>query len=243
VGALAHRPKTSHFPAVTSGSALCRDDRKQSLNRNFVPELLQRGGDVVSCAKVERVLLRGQRAIGVVGCFKHPVTAETGAPLEIRARHGVIVAASVTGSPVLLLRSGLRHRALGHGFRAHPGLPISGCYDEVVDMTKGATQGWASGAFHDRGLKLESIGVSLDMFAGRVSGGGPELMERLLDFRHTATWAIACRADSVGRVSVGWGGRPVVHYSLGPGDLQRVREGLHQLARLHVTSGAPSAAI
>ena len=34
----------------------CRRGRKQSTNLNYVPEVLERGGDVLSCAPVDRVL-------------------------------------------------------------------------------------------------------------------------------------------------------------------------------------------
>ena len=45
----------------------CRADRKQSLNRNFVPETITRGGSVLSCAPVQRVVFEGKRAVGGSG--------------------------------------------------------------------------------------------------------------------------------------------------------------------------------
>ncbi len=217
----------------------CRSDRKQSLNRNFVPEVLVRGGDVVSCAPVDRVLLQGARAIGVEGRFKHPQTRARGARFRVRARKGVLVAASVTGSPLLLMRSGVRHPALGAGFRAHPGAPIFGCYDDPVDMNTGATQGWASLAYRESpGFKLETLSLPIDMLAGRLSGSGPLLMERLTEFRHIAMWVTACRAESVGAVRRTIGGKPAVHYTLGQDDMKRFREGLYTVARMHVAAGA-----
>src|SRR5262249_52925120 len=52
----------------------CRKGRKQSTNINYIPEVLSRGGFVLSCAPVERVTLEGARAVGVTGHFKDPVT-------------------------------------------------------------------------------------------------------------------------------------------------------------------------
>jgi choline dehydrogenase-like flavoprotein len=224
-----------------SGSCLsgCRSDRKQSLNRNFVPELLARGGTLLSCAPVERVGLRDGRASGVEGRFKHPQSRQLGAAFRVRARRGVFVAASVTGSPVLLARSGVRNRALGQGFRAHPGAPVFGCYDEPVDMNQGATQGWSSLAFREQlGIKLETLSMPLDLLAGRLPGSGQVLMERLREFRHLAMWAAAVRADAVGSVKRGLGGRPVVHYTLTRDDMKRLRAGLYVLAQTHVAAGA-----
>jgi choline dehydrogenase-like flavoprotein len=217
----------------------CHDDRKQSLNRNFVPEVLALGGTVLSCAPVDRVRFSGKRAVSVRGTFKHPQTRQPGAAFEVRARRAVFIAASVTGSPVLLMRSGVRNPALGGGFRAHPGAAVLGCYDEPVDMNSAATQGWASMAYRDsHGLKLETLGMPLELLAGRLAGSGAQLMERLREFRQLAMWAVACRAQSVGRVRLGWNGRPVVHYTCDRADMERLREGLYILAKTHVAAGA-----
>jgi choline dehydrogenase-like flavoprotein len=217
----------------------CRADRKQSLNRNFIPEVISRGGSVVSCAPVSRILFEGRRAVGVVGKFRHPQTKRSGAEFTVRAKKGVLVAASVTHSPLLLRRSGLKHRAIGKGFRAHPGAPVFGSYDEPVDMTVGATQGWASIAHREKpGFKLESLSLPLDMIAGRLAGSGQLLMDRLTEFRHLAMWVQVCRAETVGEVKSTWNGQPAVHYSLSREDMLRFREGLYTIAATHVAAGA-----
>lgn len=217
----------------------CRAGNKQSLNLTFVPETLRRGGTLLSCAPASRVLWTGQRAVGVSGRFRHPQTRERGACFRVRARRGVLVAASVTESPLLLWRSGLRMPALGRFFHAHPGLPVLGVYDDVVDMSRGATQGWGSIQFRETpGFKLETLGVPLDMLAGRLSGGGPELMRRLGEYRHMAMWVLGCRAESTGRIRPGPFGKPVVRYTLDRPDLERVRTGLVTLARMHFAAGA-----
>jgi choline dehydrogenase-like flavoprotein len=217
----------------------CRADRKQSLNRNFIPEVMTRGGSVVSCAPVSRILFEGRRAVGVVGQFRHPQTKQRGAAFTVRAKKGVLVAASVTHSPLLLLRSGVKNRALGKGFRAHPGAPVFGSYDEPVDMTVGATQGWASIAHREKpGFKLESLSLPLDMIAGRLAGSGQLLMDRLTEFRHLAMWVQVCRAETVGEVKSTWNGQPAVHYSLSREDMLRFREGLYTVAQTHVAAGA-----
>jgi choline dehydrogenase-like flavoprotein len=216
----------------------CREDRKQSLNRNYIPEVLERGGSVLSCAPASKILLEGRRAVGVVGRFRHPQTRERGADFTVRARKAVLVAASVTRTPLLLAASGVRNPMLGKGFRAHPGTPVFGVYDEPVDMNTGATQGWASTAFRERpGFKLETLSLPLDMLAGRLSGAGPTLMERLTEFRHIAMWVQACRAEAVGEVRSLFG-KPAIYYTLGRDDMLRFREAMHLIARTHIAAGA-----
>lgn len=216
----------------------CREDRKQSLNRNYIPEVITRGGSVLSCAPVSRIILEGNHAVGVSGSFRHPQTREHGANFTVQARKGVLVAASVVHTAMLLKNSGVKHPMLGKEFRAHPGTPVFGLYDEPVDMNTGATQGWASTAFRKRpGFKLETLSLPLDMLAGRLSGAGPKLMERLTQFRHMAMWVQGCRAESVGEIRTFWG-RPEVHYTLDRADMIRMREAMYVIAQTHVAAGA-----
>ncbi len=217
----------------------CRTRRKQSTNINYVPETRERGGLILSSAPVSRVLLEGERAVGVTGRFVHPESRAEGTRFIVRARRAVIVAASVTHSPVLLMRSGIKSRALGKHFRAHPGTGVFGCYDEPVDMNVGATQGWASTAFRDEpGLKLETLAIPPELVASRLSGGGVELMRRLGEYRHIAMWCHAVRAESEGTVGASLLGNPVVRYTLDRPDMERFRQGMHLLARQHVAAGA-----
>ena len=107
----------------------CRKDRKQSLNRNFIPETMSAAG---TCCRVRRSAASastgcGPRASsGASATRKH---ASPGGDFWVRAKRGVIVAASVTKSPVLLATAGVRSPALGKFFRAHPGTPLFGIYD------------------------------------------------------------------------------------------------------------------
>jgi choline dehydrogenase-like flavoprotein len=218
----------------------CRKRKKQSTNVVWVPEVLERGGLVLSCAPVSRVVLEGRRAVGVEGRFQHPATRALGASFLVRAKKGVVVAASVTHSPVLLMRSGVKSRALGHFFRAHPGTGVFGVYDAPVDQNVGATQGWASTHYRETpGLKLETLSIPLELVASRFSGGGVELMERLASYRHVAMWCHAVRAESTGTVSHGpFSSKPVVRYTLNDADMERFRQGMYLLGKMHFAAGA-----
>lgn len=227
---------------VGAGQCLqgCRELRKQSTNLNYVPETMERGGTVISCAPVSRIVLEGTRAIGVRGRFVHPRTRKSGRSFFVRARKGVFVAASVTHTPVLLQRSGIRSRMIGEEFRAHPGTGVFGVYDEPVDMNVGATQGWASTKFREKpGLKLETLAIPPELVASRLSGGGVELMKRLAEYRHIAMWCHAVRAESVGTVRAApFSDKPMVRYGLDRADMERFRQGMILLAKQHFAAGA-----
>lgn len=223
-----------------SGQCLqgCTKLRKQSTNLNYIPEVMRRGGSVLSCAPVGKVLFERNRAVGVMGRFLHPRTRKKGASFSVRANKAVLIAASATHSPNVLRRSGFKSPALGEFFRAHPGTALVGCYEEQVDMNIGATQGWASTKFRDDpGLKLETLSVPPEMIASRIAGGGTQLMERLSEYRHLAMWVLAVRAETIGRVGSVFG-MPRVSYTLNRADMQRMSIGVGKVARLHFAAGA-----
>lgn len=226
-----------------SGQCLqgCRRGRKQSTNLNYVPEVMERGGYVLSCAPVKSILLDRTRAIGVTGRFRDPETRKFGSRFTVRARRAVLVGASATQSPVLLANSGIRSRALGTLFRSHPGTGAFGVYEHLVDQNLGATQGWASTAFRvDPGLKLETLSLPPEMVAGRMPGGGTELIRRFREFRHLAMWVAAVRAETVGTVKPNLFGNPVVKYALDEADMRKLRKGLSYVVRMHFEAGARS---
>ncbi|MCB9671857.1 MAG: GMC family oxidoreductase [Alphaproteobacteria bacterium] len=219
----------------------CKSGHKQSLNTNFVPAVLERGGEVLSNAPVKRVFFKGNHAIGVTGRFRHPGLGTKGGRFTVRARRGVIVAASATHSPALLQRSRVRLPALGHYFRSHPGTGVFGLFDEPVDMNRGNTQGWASIQHRTakHAYKLETLAIPPEMVITRIKGGGTKFMERVADYRHLTMWVLGLRAQATtGTVRNGLFDKPVVSYTLCREDLAAFRSGLAEIARLQFAAGA-----
>ncbi len=224
----------------------CRAGRKSSLNLQWVPEVLSRGGLLLSEARVERVHMDGGRARGVSGHFhrvgsrqEHP---RKGASFSISARRGVLLAASSTGSAPLLQRSGYKHRALGQNFMAQPGAGILGVYPDAVHMERGTTQAVASMHLRESvGVKLESLSIPLEVLAARVAGAGESHAALLEDYPRMAMWAAAVRAEARGSVRaspLGSAAPPTLRYEPTRSDTERLRRGILELARLHFAAGA-----
>ena len=219
----------------------CRNSAKKTPNLNWIPEVMTLGGTVLSCARVETIIMASGAAVGVQGRFQHPQSRRRGAAFRVQARRGTVLAASATGSPILMERSGIRLPYLGQGWRAHPGAGTLAVYPDPVDMTTGPSQAVAS--IHHRldvGIKLESLALPLELVAGRMSGGGHALMERLAHYRHQAMWVTAVRAEAVGRIRLGIFGGTRLTYQPTRRDLERLRTGTALLARLHFEMGATS---
>jgi len=134
----------------------CPNDAKQSTTINYLRRAVADGATVVANAQVRRVIFDGERAVGV-----------SGRGFRVRARRGVIVAASAVQSPNLLRRSGVRLPALGEGFMAHPGTTVMGRYPSEVNAWRGASQGYeVLGLRNTLGVKLESINVPPEVVSG-----------------------------------------------------------------------------
>jgi choline dehydrogenase-like flavoprotein len=211
----------------------CPHGAKQGMSVTYVPWSLQHGARIFTSCRVERVEIAGSRATGVLA------RSETGHLVNVRARRAVIVAASTIQSPGVLRRSGVRARALGRHFQAHPGLAVGGLFDRPIEMAFGATQGAESTHFRksDR-FKLETISLPPDLAGARIPGIGLELTERLAKLAHVAVWAAQIRAEAEGEVSSGWGGIDRVKYTMGTSDLAAARKACTLIARMMFDAGA-----
>jgi len=220
----------------------CRSGAKLSTNLNWVPEVLDLGGCLLSSAPVDRIEIARGRAVGVHGRFRNPRPWEPpvrGARFRVRARRGVLVAASATGSAPLLERSGVRLPALGSGWRAHPGAGVIGIYPDEVGMHAGTTQGASSVQLRSSaGIKLESLALPLELLAARVSGAGSVHARVLEEIPRMAFWVAAIRAEAEGTVHRGRLGPVRVRYVPTRRDLEHLRLGMVELARTHFEAGA-----
>jgi choline dehydrogenase-like flavoprotein len=220
----------------------CPSAAKQGMNVSYVPWALALGARIYTSSRVDRVIVEGGRAIGIVATAVDENEAHTDrrAPrIRLHARHGVFVAASTIQTPNVLHRSGIRSRALGKHFQAHPGLGIAGRFPDPVEMHFGATQGAESIHFRStHRFKLETLSMQPELAAARIPGVGSELMARLADYRHVAVWAAQIRAEAEGTVKPGWGGGDRVKLSMTENDMRATRTAATILAEMLFESGA-----
>jgi choline dehydrogenase-like flavoprotein len=221
----------------------CPNAAKQAMNVSYVPWALALGARLFCSCRVERAIVEDGRATGVLAhTTSHDPDVRDRQPrrtVRLRARRGVLVAASTIQTPNLLRRSGLRARAIGEHFQCHPGYGLGGVFDDPVTMTFGATQG--AEMTHLRTterIKLETIAMPPELAAVRIPGVGQELMRRMGSFSNLAVWAVVVRAEAEGTVKPGWGGRDKVRLTPTRADMERTRKGAALLARLMFEAGA-----
>jgi choline dehydrogenase-like flavoprotein len=209
------------------------------MNVSYVPWALSLGARIFCSCRVDRVLVEGGRATGVLAHTRSDEDGHAPRTVELHARRGVLVAASTIQTPNILRRSGLRARAIGEHFQCHPGYGLGGVFDHPVEMSFGATQG--AECTHLRKterIKLETIAMPPELAAVRIPGIGKELMKNFGSFANLAVWAVVVRAEAEGTIRPGWGGGDKVKLSLTRADMERTRKGTAMLARMMFEQGA-----
>jgi choline dehydrogenase-like flavoprotein len=205
----------------------CPHGAKQSMQLSYLPYAEQRGARLISDRRVERVLMRGARAVGV----------QTAAG-DLMASKAVLVAASAVQTPGVLWRSGVRSRHLGRHFQGHPGMAIVGLFDTPVRMGDGATQGFeVDGWRSESRVKLETLALPPETFFSGMPGIGRRWASLMAEFARAAVWVLPLRSQGEGAVGVGWrDGR--LKFRLDPRDLPNLRRGLRLASELMFAAGA-----
>lgn len=210
----------------------CPEGNKQSMDRVYLPEAVAAGAEILAECRVDAIVVERGQARGVVG------ETRGGAVLDVRARRGVVLAASAVQTPVLLIRSGLRQGPVGQGFACHPGASMAGRFSSPVRMWEGATQGHEVIGLRGEGLKFEALGYDIALTATRLKGFGRALASEIDDIAHRANWGVAIKAAGRGVVRPTGNGGARVRYSLTADDLRKVRRGVSLMGRMMLAAGA-----
>lgn len=119
----------------------CAYDAKNNAAKVLVPPAVRNGATVITNAHAARIVTRDGRARGVEAVARHPVTGRPSTSVHVRAEH-IVVAASATGTPALLLRSGIAgpDGSTGDTLRVHPALVTAGIFTERVAAWEGIPQ-------------------------------------------------------------------------------------------------------
>src|SRR5262252_3694951 len=127
----------------------CRSDARKSTNLSYLPPALERGAQLFTGLKAERVLVENGRAIGIEG------SAGNGHRVRIRAR-AVILAGGTISTPLFLLRQGLANSSgqVGRNLTVHPSALVNAIFDEETRGFDHIPQGYGSEQFLEEGILL-----------------------------------------------------------------------------------------
>ncbi|HET9496449.1 MAG TPA: GMC family oxidoreductase [Chloroflexia bacterium] len=216
----------------------CPTGAKRSTLVSYIPRAMSFGVEVFADCRVERVTMRGKRAVGVSGY----VVSEDGrrsSPFEVRAKR-VVLAASAIQTPALLLRSGVRSPSgrIGRNLTLHPSSVVIALFDEAVEGWKGVHQAYQVRQFQDEGLIMAAVNLPpglLAMAAGRYGRGLAEVMGQ---YNNIVSAGVLVEDTGAGRVSLLPNGQPIALYDLAERDAHTVVRGTALLSELLFAAGA-----
>ncbi len=233
----------SHFPVPRNapgcdGQGVCQwgcpTEAKRSMNVSYVPMALERGAQLVTGLKVDRILMERGRAVGVSGR-----AVGSGKTLRVRAR-GVVLACGSLATPALLLKNRLANSSgqIGKNLTIHPATGVSAMFDRDIRGFEHVPQGHGVDQFHRDGILILGAGAPLDMGANMFPFVGDRYMDVMQNYDRVASYGIMVEDGPNGRIVLGPGGVPVPLYRLGRRERRLLARGAAAVARIFRAAGA-----
>lgn len=210
----------------------CPRNAKYGVHLNALPDACAAGAQIISQARVERVLHRRGRACGVRA--RRP----DGTAVDVLA-DTVIVAAGATETPNLLRRSGFRaHPRLGRNLALHPATMLAGRFEQDVVAWHGVLQSAAVHELHEaHGVLIEATSTPPGMGSMVFPGYGAELLGWLDRAPQVATFGAMVADRGVGSVS-SVRGATLVRYNIDRADAGKLVVAIEAMGRLLFAAGA-----
>jgi choline dehydrogenase-like flavoprotein len=214
----------------------CPTGAKQSMLVTEIPRALAAGAQLVTHARVDRILFQGSRAIGVRG----RLLGDDGRPRGRFRAHAplVVLAAGARHTPGIMKRSWLRARAIGRGLHTHPNAKVVGLFDDAFAPWVGTHQAFHIHHFLEQGVLIGYATVPPGLLAAALPGLGPEHGERMRLYNHMMTAATLVEDDGEGRVVLGPDRQPYMLSGLSAADVERIHFGVALTAELVFAAGA-----
>ena len=212
----------------------CPTGGKASMDLTFIPEAMDRGADVYTGCRVERIEQERGRCTGVAGTVLGADDAPVGRFHVSAAR--TVLAGSAVGTPMLLWKSGFCNRSgqVGKNLHVHPGTGAFAFFDEEIRLWDGVTQGYYVD-FEDEGIVFETFSATPEAYyvvARRSVGTDLKKMNRM------ASCGAMIGDRSSGTVRPAGDGRAEIRYNLASEDRERLIEALRWVCKVYTAAGA-----
>lgn len=222
----------------------CAYNAKQSAALTFLPLATAKGARIYTECRVERVVVRDGRAVGVEGVLLDEDRRPRGR-FEVKA-DVVVVSGGAIETPHLLLRSELDDASgqIGKNLFLHPGTAVVGHFrGERIAHYEGIKQGWYISEFswglnaHPVDALIEGVGSPPGLASTIFGGNGAERHEAMTRFNEYAVAGVLLRDSVPGRLTLGEG-RPRIEWTLAPADRYRMRMATQHAAEAFLAAGA-----
>jgi choline dehydrogenase-like flavoprotein len=212
----------------------CPTGAKRSTLVSYIPRAMSFGVRVFADCHVERIVMRGKRALGVAGNV-----VGTSAPFTVRARR-VVLAAGAIQTPALLLRSGVRSPSnqIGRNLTLHPNAAAIALFDEAVEGWKGVHQAYQVRQFQSEGVIMAAVNLPPSLLAMAIGRYGAGLGEVMQQYNQIVSAGVLVEDTSSGRERLLPNGQPAALYNLSERDAQTLVRGTALLSELLFAAGA-----
>ena len=227
----------------------CAAGAKRAGVRLHLAAAASAGARLLASAVTERVIIDGVAATGVTGTMR---TADgSPRPFSVRAPR-VVVAAGALRTPLLLVRSGIRHPGLGTGLHLQPAAlvlarmggpvtawsgPLAGARSARFSAPSGAAQP-GPGPAHG-GFSMATLPLHPGLLAAALPWDGPAGHDtRMTGAADLVPFAGTIRDRDPGRLVIAREGPPRVEHPIGSRDAATLTRARIELARLGRAAGA-----
>lgn len=225
----------------------CPIDAKRTAGLTYLEDALTAGTEVYANCRVTRLETnRGRASAGHAVVLDAGTHQPSGKTLQVTAGR-LILAAGALNTPRLLLRSGIRHEALGRRTWLHPVVATVGVFNDRIDPWYGSPQSVGSPHFADRGAKM---GFFIEappmhpMLAALASPGFGAAHKEIMSILPYTNSLIGLTIDGFdesekgGTVRTGSGGRLRFSYPLKERNHEAMNEAMKTMARIQLAAGA-----
>ncbi len=218
----------------------CVDGAKMSVDRCFIPRFLELGGELVTDCRIEKILVRNGRALGVTGTMIDPESLEPSrSSVEVRAR-ATVIACGAMGTPVLLQKNNLANSSglVGRNLCNHTATGMVGFFKEDVYAWDGVNQGYCCDAFRKDGFIIEVAWAPPDVIGIRLPGFGIRHKDGMARLKNMVLWGAMIRAKTQGTVKArknGWS--PAIIYNMTNRDARLMQISMKATADLLFAAG------
>jgi len=214
---------------------------KQGTPSTYLCTAAAHGARLLPDTRVERVTIVAGRATGAEAV--HTPAGGQSVRITVRAER-VVVAGGAIQTPVLLLRSGLRHPHLGRHLHLHPTVAVAAHYPHPMHSWHGPSMSVVNDNFtrldgSNFGVKLETPPTHPGLLAMVLPWRSGEQHRRLLQAAdHLGSFIVLTRDRDGGRVRADRHGAPLIDYKLSAFDKKSMLAGVRAAAEIHVAAGA-----
>jgi choline dehydrogenase-like flavoprotein len=249
LGVEGHAVPTARVDCIACGWTQfgCAYNRKTSQLITTIPRVSKRNGRIYSDARVQEIIVRDGKAVGVSGHFVDRKTDASRGKFRIDA-DVVVVAGGAIGSAELLLRNFPRDVA-GRRFYINPHYFVFADFGRDIDNQSGipcayAVHEWRNvrtddrGRYQSGGYIMLSSHQSPGIMAVLLSEAGDAHTERMKRYRHLGSTMSVIDEDNPGRIYIDKNGYRRTAFRVSGVDQLKAVDYLQNASRIFLAAGA-----